>query len=284
MLASILVGLDAFHDDSDRLEFAIRLGKRTGATLVGLGVVDEPGIRATEPVWPVGGTPGVDPVYYRGYQGQLDESNRRVDVVLERFASLCGRAGLDHFELKASGPPAEIIAREAQACDLIVVARASRFRVAARDDASDDTIKHVLQNAPRPVVITAGRAYDPMGPTVVAYDGSLQAARALAALPSTGIGESGRVHVLTMDSNALDATRHADRALKYLRYHKIEAVPHVMKSCSDPAHVILEQICRLGAGLLVMGAYGQPVVREFFVGSVTRTMLQECPVPLLCYH
>ena len=123
-----------------------------------------------------------------------------------------------------------------------------------------------------------------MGPTVVAYDGSLQAARALAAFQSTGIGESGRVHVLTMDSNSLDATRHADRALKYLRYHKIEAVPHVMHSSSEPAQVILEQVRRLGAGLLVMGAYGQPVLREFFVGSVTRTMLKECPVPVLCYH
>lgn len=212
MLSSILIGLDPFHDESDRLDFAIRVGKRTGATLVGLGVVDEPGIRATEPAWPVGGTPGVDPVYYRGYEGRLNDTNRQIEVIFERFASKCAQAGLDHFELKASGPPDEIITREAQTCDLIVLPRISRFRVATRDQASDDTIKRVLQNAPRPVVITPGKAYDSMGPTVVAYDGSLQAARALAAFQSTGLGESGRVHVLTMDSNSLDATRHADRA------------------------------------------------------------------------
>jgi nucleotide-binding universal stress UspA family protein len=118
----------------------------------------------------------------------------------------------------------------------------------------------------------------------VAYDGSLQAARALAAFQSTGIAESGRLHVLTMDSNSLDAGRHAERALKYLRFHKIEAVPHVLPMSSDPARVILEHVSRLEAGLLVMGAYGQPVLREFFVGSVTRTMLEECPVPVFCYH
>jgi nucleotide-binding universal stress UspA family protein len=33
-----------------------------------------------------------------------------------------------------------------------------------------------------------------------------------------------------------------------------------------------------------MGAYGQPVLREFFVGSVTRTALGECPIPLFLYH
>jgi nucleotide-binding universal stress UspA family protein len=284
VLASILIGLDGFHDDTDRWELPIRWGKSTGATLVGLGVVDEPGIRATEPAWPVGGTPGVDPVYYRGYQGRLEEVNRQVDFVLKRFAAKSGREGLDHCELKASGPPDELIASEAQACDLIVLARDSRFRIVARDRESDDTIKKVLKNAPRPVVIIPGSTYNPHGPVVVAYDGSLQASRALAAFQSTGIGESGRVHVLTMDSNTLDASRHSERALKYLRSHKIEAVSHVLPASSDPANTILEQVRHVDAGLLVMGAYGQPVLREFFVGSVTRTMLAQCPVPVLCYH
>jgi nucleotide-binding universal stress UspA family protein len=33
-----------------------------------------------------------------------------------------------------------------------------------------------------------------------------------------------------------------------------------------------------------MGAYGQPVLREFFLGSTTRTMLEKSPVPTLLYH
>jgi len=284
VLTSILIGLDTSHDDDGRLEFAIRVGKRFGATLVGLGVIDEPGIRATEPAWPVGGTPGEDPVYYRGYQGRLDELNRQIDVVLERFAAHCGDAGLAHSEMKGSGPPDEIIGREAQTCDLIVLARNSRFRFFSRDHQSDDTVTKVLKNAPRPIVITPGSTYPEGTAVVVAYDGSLQAARALAAFASSGIGESGRVHVLTMDANALDAARHAARAVKYMHYHKIEAIPHVLEASAEPARVILEQVRHLGAGLLVMGAYGQPALREFFIGSVTRTMLKECPVPVFCYH
>jgi nucleotide-binding universal stress UspA family protein len=283
VLTTILIGLDISQEDDGRLDFAIRAGKRTGATLVGLGVIDEPGIRAVEPAWPVGGTPGTDPVYYRGYQGRLDEVSRQFDLVLERFAARCGDAGLAHFELKASGPPDEIIEREAQACDLIVLGRISRLRFFSRDNESDDTVKKVLKNAPRPVVITPGSTC-PVGAAVIAYDGSLQAARALAAFESSGLAESGQVHVLTMGSNTLDATRHADRAVKFLRNHKIEAIPHVLNSTSEPAQTILEQVRRLGAGLLVMGAYGQPALREFFIGSVTRTMLNVCPVPVFCYH
>jgi nucleotide-binding universal stress UspA family protein len=33
-----------------------------------------------------------------------------------------------------------------------------------------------------------------------------------------------------------------------------------------------------------MGAYGQPTMHEFFVGSVTRSMLVESPVPLFLSH
>jgi nucleotide-binding universal stress UspA family protein len=33
-----------------------------------------------------------------------------------------------------------------------------------------------------------------------------------------------------------------------------------------------------------MGAYGQPTLREFFLGSVTRTVLTRATVPLFLYH
>jgi len=33
-----------------------------------------------------------------------------------------------------------------------------------------------------------------------------------------------------------------------------------------------------------MGGYGQPTLREFFIGSVTRNLLAQSPVPLFLYH
>ena len=62
MLGSILIGLDTPKHAAALADLGIRWAKRTDATLVGLAIVDEPGIRAIEPAFPVGGTPGVDPV------------------------------------------------------------------------------------------------------------------------------------------------------------------------------------------------------------------------------
>jgi nucleotide-binding universal stress UspA family protein len=285
MLASILIGLDPIYHNDERMDALCCWAKPSGATLVGLGVIDEPGIRAVEPAWPVGGKSESDPLLYHGYEGRLADANRQVDLVLERFATCCRKAGISHVRVKASGMPHEMIEKEAQTCDLIVMARDARFRFFARDEVLDDTIKRVLKNAPRPILIAPEGTF-PSGPSVVAYDGSLQAAHALAAFQATGLGEFGGpdVHVITMDSNTLDATRHSERALKYLAYHKITAIPHVLPSSKDPAEVILEYVRTLGASMLVMGAYGQPVLREFFIGSVTRTILKDCPVPVFCYH
>ena len=63
MLRKILVGLDNTKASATASRLGVHWARRCGASLVGLAVVDEPGIRAIEPVWPVGGKPGVDPVY-----------------------------------------------------------------------------------------------------------------------------------------------------------------------------------------------------------------------------
>jgi len=282
MLARILIGLDVPKHVPALADLGIRWAKRSGATLVGLGIVDEPGIRAIEPAWPVGGKPGVDAVYYMGYEARLADVHQRVNRLLDQFSTRCAQEGVVHEKRKSVGPPHERLSEEAQTGDLLILARGSHFRFVAGDDEANATVKKLLKDAPRPIVVVPPREF-PEGPVVVAYDGSLQAARALAAFEATGLGNSGEVHILSVAATAGEATLHAERAREFLSHHNVEAVEHVLRSPAPPEEVILEQVVRLNAGLLVMGAYGQPVLREYFVGSVTRNMLEEGRVPLFLY-
>jgi nucleotide-binding universal stress UspA family protein len=59
---------------------------------------------------------------------------------------------------------------------------------------------------------------------------------------------------------------------------------HPVETSFAPAEVIREKIHETGAGLLVMGIYGQPALREFFMGSVTRAILKGCPTPVFVYQ
>jgi nucleotide-binding universal stress UspA family protein len=284
VLRSILIGLDTSDHAEILAELGIRWARRFGARLDGLAIVDEPGIHAIEPLGPVGGQPGVNPVYYVGYENRMAEIHRRAEGLLADFAAHCDAAGVAHEEVTGVGAPHEVIAREASARDLILLPLRSHFQFTAQEEEPDDgLIRRVLKDTPRPmVVVPEGTMTD--GPVVIAYDGSLPAERALSAFESTGLGGAGRVHVVSVDPEPDEATRRAEHARQFLALHGVQAMAHALTSSAPPAVVVLDEARRLGAGLLVMGAYGQPVLREFFLGSATRSLLAECPVPMFLYH
>jgi nucleotide-binding universal stress UspA family protein len=264
-------------------ELGIRWAQRLNAELVGLAIVDEPGIRAIEPAKPVGGTPGVDPVYYVGYQARLADVHRQAEHLLEQFAKHCERGGVTHAEVKSVGLPYERIAAEAQSCELVLLARGFHFHFTARDHRSEESLRRVLKDTPRPVVVVPSTPFSD-GPVLIAYDGSLQASRALAAFHATKLCVSTEVHIISVDSKVGAAAQHAEEGRRFLDQHGIKAVVHSFESATPPERVILEQVRRLNAGMLVMGAYGRTAMREFFLGSVTSTILNQTPVPLLLFH
>jgi nucleotide-binding universal stress UspA family protein len=55
---------------------------------------------------------------------------------------------------------------------------------------------------------------------------------------------------------------------------------HPVASDAPPAGVILEEVRRRQPRLLVMGAPGHHPVRDLFVTSVTRAVMQETTVPV----
>jgi nucleotide-binding universal stress UspA family protein len=284
MIRSILIGLDTPEHANVLAEMGIDWARRFGARLAGLAIVDEPGIRAIEPLGPVGGTPGVNPVYYVGYENRLAEHEQKAAMLLADFAGLCDRAGVAHEEITGLGSPHDVIEREAGARDLMLLPLRSRFGFTAQDDEPDDgLLRRVLKDTPRPMVVVPE---GPMavGPATIAFDGSLQAERVLAAFEATGLGRTGPVHVISVAPDPAEASRLAEHARHFLGMHRVEAASHPLASGKPTAAAIIEEARRLGAGLLVMGAYGQPVLREFFLGSVTRSILAECPIPMFLYH
>jgi nucleotide-binding universal stress UspA family protein len=284
VIRSILVGLDTPGHGEVLSELAIRWARRFGAGVVGLAIVDEPGIRAIEPLSPVGGTPGVNPVYYVGYDNRMAEQDDKAHALLEDFTRRCEAAGVEHRAIVGVGAPDEVIEREACATDLVLMASRTHFYFTAQEDEPDDgLLRRVLPDTPRPmVVVPAGAPLE--GSIVIAYDGSLQAERALAAFEASGLAGLGPVHVVSVDDHADEAARLATRARHFLTLHRIQATAHAIPSAEPPGSVILAEARRLGAGLLVMGAYGKPVLREFFLGSATQSLLEHSPIAMFLYH
>lgn len=122
---------------------------------------------------------------------------------------------------------------------------------------------------------------DLVAPVLVAWNGSAQCANALRwSLPL--IRMAARVHVLTVADRLVAYP--ADGAARYLSRHGIEAELLQRPPAGDVAGAIAGAARELGAGLIVMGAYGHSRLREFVLGGVTRSLLPGAPLPLLLAH
>jgi nucleotide-binding universal stress UspA family protein len=274
MLRSILIGLDGSDDGRAAVDLGLRWAKDFDAKAIGLAVADEPGVLSLTAT--AGESAFADVVI----GPSIEDVRRDAAEALRSFAERCEAEGVRHEAREETGTPFEQFLIEAQRSDIVVLGTRAHYEYRWRESA-DETLEKVLRGCPRPVVTVPARPSDGEI-VVVAYDGSAQAARALYALEASGLARSRPIHVVSVFPDRSQAEAVSSRAIDFLLAHDLDPRAIPISSAAAPAGALLEQVRRLGAGLLVMGAYGRSVFHEFFLGSVTRSALVCGTVPVFC--
>jgi nucleotide-binding universal stress UspA family protein len=119
-------------------------------------------------------------------------------------------------------------------------------------------------------------------PVVLAWNGSPEAAAAMrAALPVLRL--SSAVHLLEVEDKLAPYPR--DLAAKYLSRHGVHVeIAQRRPIAGSVSEAITTSALELGAGLIVMGAYGHSRLREFLLGGVTQDLIFDSRIPLLLAH
>jgi nucleotide-binding universal stress UspA family protein len=120
---------------------------------------------------------------------------------------------------------------------------------------------------------------------MVAWDGSVPAARALAsALPI--LKRAGKILLVTVDERRkqADVDLPGFNISRHLARHSIAAELVRLPSAGDVANTLLSHLADSGADLLVMGAYGHSRLREFILGGATKGIMAAMTVPVLMAH
>jgi nucleotide-binding universal stress UspA family protein len=277
MLRSILVGLDGSPYSRSAVEVALHWVQGRDVLVAGIGVIDEPGIRAGTPV-PLGGDFLKDKVETQ----KLHEAALRVRQALAQFALRSQHAGASFKELEMTGQPAEQITLAAQRFDLVLLGRQTFFS-AADWESSDGTLEAVLKTASRPLVAVPESLPEGAQDVLVAFDGSIHAARTLqlyALLQPLG---PAPIHLVSVAPTHDQASRRAERGADFLHNRNLAVQVHAEASAAD-SDVLLAKIQQLRPALVVMGCFGRSAMRRFFFGSLTRTLLDKSPAPLFLAH
>jgi nucleotide-binding universal stress UspA family protein len=187
----------------------------------------------------------------------------------------------DYSQITAE--PVQAVVSHGALNDLIVVGRGRHNETAAVLGIT--MLGDILHATHTPMLIQpdAQDSFDPLGPAIVAWNGSFEAANALRyALPL--LARSSAVHIVTIEDQKETAFPSVT-ASEYLSRHGISSELHTQKADSKSVgDALIASAQMLKASYLVMGAYGHSRAREYLFGGVTRTMLKDCPLPLLIAH
>ena len=177
------------------------------------------------------------------------------------------------------GRMADVIKHHGRLADLIIAAKPNRDR-----NLGTNALKSALFQTGRPVLMCPPASQiDPRFGKHIAlgWNGSLEAARTVA-LTLDLVAGAETVVVLAGGSGEPNGAT-TKELLQYYRLRGIHADVHRFEA-RKPGQALLEETRRVGAGLLVMGAYGQSHERETFFGGNTQSVVDTAEIPVVMAH
>ncbi len=179
----------------------------------------------------------------------------------------------------------EVVGQRARYTDLTLLGPELR----EDDRLGSFVLNGALFDSGKPVLVLPKRGGATLSPkrVMIAWDSRLEASRAVSeALPLLTGAE--QVHVAMVDpvANERDSGPEpgADIATYLARHGVNVTVDRLPSGERKAAHVLGRHAVDVSAELIVMGAYRHSRLRERLFGGVTRTMLEEPPVPLFMAH
>lgn len=276
-LNDIVVYVDSAEATKARVGFAVALAKEHGAHLIGIAFA------------PIALLP-----LYGADVGFADMSE-----VLESVKSQ-GAKALQAFEAsaKAAGVTAEVRLMQGMSDefphDFARAARQADLAILGQPRDGDPLIgqyalvERCLFASGRPVIIVPAspEKLALKGVVVAAWDGSAEAARAINDA-MTFLKQAARVVLVVGVTGAQDEEDgpEIDDMVAHLnrRGIMVEAM-RVKTGEGDIGRLLLTTAKTLGADLMVMGAFHHSRWREFILGGVTLTVLEEATIPLIMAH
>ena len=260
-MRSILLNIIPDLGHETRLATAIALAKSCGAHVTCLQTLIQPlAIGAPDSV-------AVLPEMMRTIEWSASAFKEEIEARLKT-------EGIAWDWIESYGDPATIIVRHARLADVVILSTKDSY----------PSVGSVALHARIPVLAApvAGGGLRVGSPVLIAWNGSHPSANALrASLPL--LREAEGVHILAVDRDSEQFP--AARALAYLAHHDVAAEVHWQHGeGKSVAETILAFALQVDAGTLVAGAFGHNRFREMLLGSVTRALLKESPIPLLLTH
>jgi nucleotide-binding universal stress UspA family protein len=290
MFKNILVPLNGAPADTQVLDLATTLAKRSKAHLQGLHVRLQTPAQIWQDEWLDVASGILSGDLIKSIEAQAEQRAQRA---LDNFKSYCeqrhipwlddsAQPGVSASWLDLAGNQVKQVVARSRYHDLTVVSSDLLYET----DPSADLVASLLLYSGRPLLLAKGAIPEKFADTIaIAWKDTAEAARAItAAMPL--LENARKIVVLYAAEDDMDASKSSAHALaESLRWHGGDVTSHiVVASQNTAAQTVTSRALELGATLLVSGGYGHHRSRELVLGGFTQNLLDASPIPVLLLH
>lgn len=211
---------------------------------------------------------------------KLQEIQRdRAAAILAAAAKRCQHAGVHCETRHETGGLVHVLLEQEHDADLVILGQHGE-NAAFTGEMLGSSVERLVRASVKPCLVTPDR-FREIHSLVLAFDGSAESRKAI----YTGFTLAGKldaeVTILTVCQRDTEET--ASRFLKEAHdgATALGLSAHAQLAHGNPETEILAAADKLGADLIVMGAYGHTRIREFILGSTTAHVLRKATVPVL---
>jgi len=260
------------------MNIAIRRAQRYKGTLIGVTIIDTPGIGKLSR----GAQPGAIHMSEDSNSALINDAKRYAEALITHFRERCDRQSVAHEDIIHSGNPCDVLQEEAKTADLMFLGLKTYFHYPTKTGPGD-TLINVLNKPVCPVIAVPEHAELPQN-IIFAYDGTPGAARALKAYVhvTPDLPEEIQVVLLCVAKEYDKHKRSLEKAAVYLRSNGIE--PEMLVRLGSPAEAILDVAKEKEPALIILGSPPYRGLAERLFGSVTETILKNGTVSVFVFH
>lgn len=284
-MATILVCTDGSIYATSAYQHAAWAARRLGIPVQVLHVIEHQ--RGQSPIHDLSGAIGMDA------SAELISELARLEEAQGRVARLKGKAILEEAsrQLIEGGVPTvstmqrhgtfvETLGELEPGAELVVVGKRGEHADFEKSHLGGN-FEELIRISVRPVLV-ASRAFRPIQRFLIAFDDSPSARKAVAYAVSSPLLSGLDCHLMMVGRADAAHSAPLKQAEEQLTRAGFQVTARIQPGSAGA--VIAETVRTSGIDLLVMGAYGHSVIREFIVGSTTTRVVRTCAAPVLMFR
>ena len=270
MIKRILVALSGTPLTESAVQRALELAAVHGAEVTGVTDIDLAKVANVGPVPMGAGAAATDLVEHR-----LEITEQLVTEAIERFEAACSTSNVSFNVVRETGNPYEMLISLCRYHDLTVAGLRGLFEYGIFHN-PDDVLIQLIARGVRPIVAVA-RAHRPVRRVLVAYNGSMESAKALKRFVQMQLWSDITMKIVCFQKGG-DADQLLTDAAEYCRLHGYVAdVEHIDDA---PGKGLLPHADTWNADLVVMGSSSRARIVQHLLGDTTLHAVRHAEVPL----